>query len=186
MAKTWTCRKCGAISTGSTCDACMADRPRYGQVEKIEAGTWRAFCSWDNQGQHCRMKPTMMQHPAKQLCQWHYCVYYHATANTLEAFKGWVTYWWERRYCSLWCHYTIEYLWACVSGIEPPPQDPFACQQAGCDLRPDPPSAKVSPIRPATGVPGITYRTGATDGPAPLAALVVGQPEEEDDPNAGW
>jgi len=183
MASVWTC-ECGAVNKGTrSCDACGKSRRRGD--DKPEQGRWRAFCSWTIQGTACRMRPTVQNQFGRQCCDWHDSVNDHRVENTRDAFEGWLTYWLNRKACGIWTHYLPEYLWACVSGIEPPHVEPIPCRREVCPYRPE--------LEPAAfrGVPASLAQARQRMRDAePVAVLltdrgVIPLPLKTDD-NAGW
>lgn len=172
MPNVWTCR-CGGINKGSRlCDACGS--PRRRGDEKPDTSGWAQRCGWTHEGRHCLLRPTMQESVKRQFCQWHYIVAHDPRlGHDLEAFTRFCEDISARRYCSLFAHYPVEYLWACVRGQEPVHLEPGPCLQASCPYRPE------EPPRWAVGQSVWSLRPAAAE-LVPVAALL---PVPEDEPD---
>lgn len=136
MAKVWTC-SCGAMNEGRRpCESCS--RPYQGfsgparrQIDTTP--TWDRDCQWSAKAGRCRMRATIQESGGKQFCQWHYCCSHEPRlADDYEAFEEFCLDLLIRNHCTVWTHYRVSFLWAAITGTEPPISEPTACGQRGC------------------------------------------------------
>ena len=132
----------------------------------------------------------------KQFCQWHYCCSHDPRlADQYDVFEEFVLDLLQRNLCTVWTHYRTAYLWAAVTGTEPPAHEPTPCGNRGCGLAPVEVPEDFTPATAAAQVRRLLLLTGLDraeavllqhgDGFTPPPSRSLNAPREED-ANADW